>query len=173
MNCPTCGAPLHLPEGRDSLPCDYCGAVCVPEANEEGISLLGENSPMLCPVCKIPLEHAAMLHQRFLYCTRCRGNLIPMPTFVSLVEELRARSGGAAIKQHPPQPRELQRRLKCPQCGGAMENHPYCGGGNVVIDDCERCELNWLDASEIVRIARAPDRSPDERRSPWPEANWP
>jgi Zn-finger nucleic acid-binding protein len=43
-----------------------------------------------------------------------------------------------------------------------METHFYTGGGNVVIDDCERCELNWLDAGELVTIARAPDHSVDE-----------
>ena len=114
-----------------------------------------------------------MQHERFLYCTRCRGNLIPMPTFVCLVQELRARSGGGEARQHPPDPREMHRTLHCPKCGGAMENHLYAGGGNVVIDDCERCELNWLDAGEMAAIARAADHSPDEHRRPWPEANWP
>jgi LSD1 subclass zinc finger protein len=97
MNCPSCGAPLRLPEGRDSLQCDYCGAVHLPEANEDGVRLLGEESSAQCPVRKIPLVHAAMQHQRFLYCTRCKGELIPMPVFVGLVEELRARGGAADL----------------------------------------------------------------------------
>jgi Zn-finger nucleic acid-binding protein len=46
-----------------------------------------------------------------------------------------------------------------------MDTHYYAGGGNVVIDDCSRCELNWLDAGELMAIARAPDHSLD-RRSP-------
>jgi len=166
MNCPTCGAPLHLQEGRDSLPCDYCGAVYLPEANEDGIRILGEASTTPCPVCRIPLEHASMQHQRFLYCTRCRGNLIPMPVFVGLVRELRARGGGAVAQQHPPDPHELNRHLRCPQCGRPMETHYYGGGGNVVIDDCERCELNWLDAGELAAIAHAPDHSVDQYGAP-------
>jgi LSD1 subclass zinc finger protein len=162
MNCPSCGAPLRLPEGRDSLPCDYCGAVYLPEANADGIRLLGEASTTPCPVCRIPLVHASMQHQRFLYCERCHGNLIAMPVFVCLVQELRARGGGGVAPQHPPDPRELRRGLRCPQCGGPMETHYYAGGGNVVIDDCEHCELNWLDAGELAAIAHAPDHSVDQ-----------
>lgn len=169
MNCPTCGAPLRLPEGRDSLPCDYCGAVYLPEANEDGVRLLGEASDLPCPVCKIPLEHASMQHQRFLYCTRCRGNLIPMPVFVGLVQELRARSGGAAAPPHPPDPGELRRTLHCPKCGRDMQTHYYAGGGNVVMEDCERCELNWLDAGKLMSIAHTPDHSISEYSGSWLE----
>ena len=33
----------------------------------------------------------------------------------------------------------------------------YGGPGNVVIDTCERCLVNWLDPGELRRIAIAPD----------------
>jgi Zn-finger nucleic acid-binding protein len=36
-----------------------------------------------------------------------------------------------------------------------METHPYHGGGAVMIDDCDRCGLVWLDRGEIARIVRA------------------
>jgi Zn-finger nucleic acid-binding protein len=43
-----------------------------------------------------------------------------------------------------------------------MEAHSYAGPGNVVIDSCEPCSLNWLDHGELARIAQAPDdRGPD------------
>jgi Zn-finger nucleic acid-binding protein len=32
-----------------------------------------------------------------------------------------------------------------------------------VIDDCSRCELDWLDAGELMSIVRAPDHSAEER----------
>jgi Zn-finger nucleic acid-binding protein len=38
-----------------------------------------------------------------------------------------------------------------------MISHLYGGPGNVVIDSCERCLVNWLDAGELQRIAAAPD----------------
>ena len=43
--------------------------------------------------------------------------------------------------------------------GGAAAN---AGGGNAVIDACSPCELNWLDAGELMAIALAPDHSPTE-----------
>jgi Zn-finger nucleic acid-binding protein len=30
-----------------------------------------------------------------------------------------------------------------------MENYPYAGGGNVVVDACDHCQLIWLDAGEL------------------------
>jgi Zn-finger nucleic acid-binding protein len=29
----------------------------------------------------------------------------------------------------------------------------------VIIEDCEQCELNWLDHGKLMRIVRAPDHS--------------
>jgi Zn-finger nucleic acid-binding protein len=44
-----------------------------------------------------------------------------------------------------------------------MDTHYYADGGNVIIDDCSRCELNWLDAGELTAIIHAPDHSLDRR----------
>jgi LSD1 subclass zinc finger protein len=162
MNCPSCGAPLHLQEGRESLTCDYCQSVYLPEENADGIRVFEQPAELACPVCQVPLAHAAIAHRRILYCTRCRGTLIPMPVFVLLVQDLRARWRGAAEIAPPPEPRELDRHLSCPQCAGRMDTHYYAGGGNVVIDDCSRCELNWLDAGELSSIGRAPGRAMEE-----------
>jgi Zn-finger nucleic acid-binding protein len=45
--------------------------------------------------------------------------------------------------------------INCPGCAKPMLNHFYGGPGNLVIDTCERCHLNWLDPGELRRIARA------------------
>ena len=39
-----------------------------------------------------------------------------------------------------------------------MDTHFYGGPGNVIIDDCSRCCVNWLDHGELMRIVHAPDR---------------
>jgi Zn-finger nucleic acid-binding protein len=44
-----------------------------------------------------------------------------------------------------------------------MEHHPYGGGGNVFLDTCESCSVNWLDRGELQRIVAAPDP-----RVAWP-----
>jgi Zn-finger nucleic acid-binding protein len=84
--------------------------------------------------------------------------LIEMDIFMAIVQDLRARRQGTADAARQPDWKDLDRRLKCPQCGQQMDTHPYGGPGNVIIDDCEHCSVNWLDYSELDRIIRAPDR---------------
>ena len=38
-----------------------------------------------------------------------------------------------------------------------MDTHLYAGPGNVVIESCDTCLLNWLDRGELMRIVHAPD----------------
>jgi Zn-finger nucleic acid-binding protein len=38
-----------------------------------------------------------------------------------------------------------------------MHTHPYAGGGNIVIDNCPVCAVNWLDHGELRRVVAAPD----------------
>jgi hypothetical protein len=84
--------------------------------------------------------------------------LVGMDPFVAIIHNLRARGEVLSEAAHQPDWSELDRRMQCPQCRQEMETHPYGGGGNVIIEDCERCELNWLDHGELERIVQAPDR---------------
>jgi hypothetical protein len=82
--------------------------------------------------------------------------LIDMNRFATVIDALRARADGS----HAVAPRRQNpgdRILSCPRCRQPMIGHLYCGPGNVVIDSCERCQANWLDAGELRRIAVAPD----------------
>lgn len=91
-------------------------------------------------------------------CKQCRGMSIPMGIFEELVEKLREEQQGTGVTASDPG--ELNNRLLCPQCHQRMETHYYYGGGRVVMADCERCSLNWLDGGALMRIVRA--RQPDE-----------
>jgi len=157
MNCPSCGAPMRLESGRECLTCDYCRNVYFPEKNDDGVRVLGEPAAEACPVYGIPLMQAALSGQRLCYCTRCRGMLIGMDVFVALVQELRSRADFVAAVPHAPDPRDLQRKHDCPNCHLRMDTHYYGGPGNIVIDDCSPCRLNWLDHGELDRITQAPD----------------
>jgi len=153
---------MRLEEDQECLTCDYCKSICFPEKNDDGVRVLGEPAAESCPACGVPLMHAARAGQRVRYCGRCRGMLVPMSTFMALVQELRAGRDGPAAIPHAPGARDLQRHIDCPQCHQRMDTHFYGGPGNIVIDDCSRCGLNWLDHGELMRIVRAPDRSLDE-----------
>lgn len=156
MNCPSCGAAMRLNADQDYLKCDYCKSIFFPSKDDEGVSVLEVESGEACPVCAIPLKHAALAKIRIRYCTKCRGMLIPMGIFIALVEELRAGDPGTLIAPAP-DPHDLRRNLDCPHCHRRMDTHFYNGPGNVIIDDCENCQLNWLDHGELMHIVRAPD----------------
>jgi Zn-finger nucleic acid-binding protein len=158
MNCPDCGAPMRLDDDKDYFTCEYCRNVHFPEPNEDGVRVLGDPVEQECPVCGVPLVNAAIVGRRFLYCRRCRGMLIRVDTFVAIVEDLRARREAPAELGRQPDEKDLERHIRCPQCHEDMDTHPYAGPGNVIIDNCPSCELNWLDYGELRRIVRAPDR---------------
>ena len=147
---------MRLEPDKDYLICDFCGNIHTGEADASGVRILGEEAPELCPICAIHLVHAAVDGQRIRYCRRCLGMLISMDIFAALVADLRSRNDTASQILRPVDAVELTKILKCPRCGQDMETHVYGGGGNVVMNDCERCELNWLDHGELDRIVRAP-----------------
>jgi hypothetical protein len=82
--------------------------------------------------------------------------LVPMDYFVALTQDLRAHAAHGGIAPNPPNPNDLLRRTDCPQCHRRMDTHYCAGPGNIVIDDCSFCHLNWLDYGELQRITRAP-----------------
>jgi Zn-finger nucleic acid-binding protein len=157
MNCPDCGAPMRLEENKDYLSCDYCRSMYFPDTTDEGVRVLGELAEQHCPICDVPLVHAAVSGQRLLYCTRCRGMLLSVTVFTQLLDDLRAQSGHSAAIAHPLVEKDFERRIRCPQCHQQMENHLYGGPGNIVIDTCERCCFHWLDHGEMQRAAHGPD----------------
>ena len=164
MNCPSCGAAMRLNADDDHFHCDYCKSVFFPAKDDEGVSVLTVAADEPCPVCALPLMEAALAKIRIRYCTKCRGMLIPMGVFLALVEELRAGAQGTLIAATP-DVHDLQRKIDCPHCRQRMDTHFYNGPGNVIIDDCETCALNWLDHGELMRIVRAPDYSTLHRSS--------
>jgi hypothetical protein len=87
--------------------------------------------------------------------------LIQMDVFADLVQTLRRGHEGGIAPQAPDRS-ELQRRLACPHCRQAMETHFYAGPGNVILSDCERCSLDWVDHGKLMRIAHAPDALREE-----------
>ena len=148
---------MRLEANQDHLICDYCGSIHFPDAGDDGVHVLGVPADDKCPVCAIPLVHASLDGQRILYCQRCRGMLIDMAHFAPLVADLRSRREASGAMIVPVNSAELNEAIRCPRCGGDMDRHIYGGGGNVVIDACEQCELNWLDHGELDRIVRVPD----------------
>jgi len=156
MNCPSCGAAMRFEDGRSCLTCEYCGNIQVLEADRDGVAMLGEASPVKCPLCKTPMEEAAVHGRQLLCCPRCRGLLVAMSVFVEVTGTLRAERTGPPESPHRFDPKDLERALLCPSCGAPMDTHLYAGPGNVVIATCEFCDLEWLDHGALRHIVAAP-----------------
>ena len=89
-----------------------------------------------------------------LVCQRCQGMLIKMADFVSVIDAASAHEDQHGVVL-PRRQTPRDRVVSCPQCTQPMLSHFYGGPGNLVIDTCEQCQVNWLDPGELRRIARA------------------
>ena len=65
----------------------------------------------------------------------------------------------------PLERRQLQRTLACPRCTGRFETYAHSGPGNVVIDNCTKCDMIWLDFGEMRRIVDAPGKDRGTRQT--------
>ena len=132
--------------------------------NLQAFDLL-EASGLDCPSCKRALLSALAGGRPVQVCLGCYGALVPMASFVDVVTVVRFFEGQSldvlpARRQEPG-----DRLIVCPSCSQVMTSHLYGGPGNVVMDTCEHCHLNWLDPGELRRIALAPESRPSAARS--------
>lgn len=148
---------MHLAAGSDYMQCEFCKNIHIADPDDEGVRVTEEHSGTACPICNLPLWNATLMGIRLQSCRKCRGMLIPMETFLDLIEQLRSKQGDAVATPTRAASDELRRKINCPRCHHPMDAHFYLGGGSVVIDGCDDCCLNWLDHGELMRIVRAPD----------------
>jgi len=73
-----------------------------------------------------------------------------------VIDAVRAYDAGTIRSSAPSRQKPGERTLNCPSCGQPFLSHHYGGPGNVVIDTCSTCLVNWLDQGELRRIALAP-----------------
>jgi Zn-finger nucleic acid-binding protein len=139
---------------RGSLVCDHCGSMDAGVAPFYDLEILGATA-QACPQCASALSNARIEGCPVQYCSSCHGVLVEMKHFVTLSDAVRARESSAGMAL-PRRQRPGERILACPLCAQPMLSHVYGGPGNLVLDTCERCHVNWLDPGELRRIARAP-----------------
>ena len=154
MNCPACGAAMQLVGNRKHFHCDHCETFHFPEETNEGVSPLGEPAGCDCPVCHQALQNATIDGEAVAYCEKCRGFLTLTGIFGAIVTKRRQHHAAHEQILEPFDPADLRRRLQCPKCHKPMDTHPFFGGGNAVVETCERCGMIWLDAGELSIIER-------------------
>ncbi len=155
-DCRNCGGPLRIMRDKDVLLCDHCGSEHEAPPLPEGLELV-EATSHACPICSTPLSRSRLHGHPVLCCPGCAGLMIEMSRFTAVIDLVRANIGASRTAM-PPRQKPGERTLNCPSCGQALVSHRYAGPGNVVIDTCSPCLVNWLDQGELRRIALAPDR---------------
>jgi Zn-finger nucleic acid-binding protein len=166
-NCINCGAPLRPDAATRALVCGHCGTLESDPALVPHLEIVGA-SRAPCPLCQVLLSDSRLEGHALLSCAQCHGLLIPMAQFVAVIEIARSHEERTGVAL-PRRQRPGERTLSCPTCAAPMLSHVYAGPGNLVIDTCERCAVNWLDPGELRRIARAPQGrvwSPPPLREP-------
>jgi Zn-finger nucleic acid-binding protein len=160
MNCKNCGAAMVLSSAQSYSQCLHCGSFYFPERHDDGVKIIGgpsESHP--CPECRKLLSPATLDdHRRVLYCTNCRGVLLPRSVFATVVQTRRA---WATAPPTPPIALDrsaLEHEAHCPACSKRMATHPYLGPGRIVIDTCDSCDVIWLGTGELARAVNAPGR---------------
>jgi Zn-finger nucleic acid-binding protein len=169
MNCPNCAAAMELIESRRYFQCRHCGTYHFPTTVEaDGIRVTGQPADAPgCPVCRAPMAHALLDDDHpIAFCGKCRGILLPRATFALVTNKRRAWASTPSAEPVPVDRRELHRKLQCPTCGGPFETYPHYGPGNVVIDNCAKCDAIWLDFGEIRQIVDAPGKDRGTRHVP-------
>jgi Zn-finger nucleic acid-binding protein len=140
---------------RDHLYCPHCGSYYFPQETGDSVRPTGDATSFACPTCADkPLQTALVDDERVCYCDHCRGFLTRVDAFGVIVAKRRSLHSPREHHPGPFDPEELKRVINCPACKDRMEAHPYSGGGNVVVDTCDRCHLIWLDAGELAVIER-------------------
>jgi Zn-finger nucleic acid-binding protein len=133
--------------------CTQCGCP-LPEEGGDGAVVVGDKVEAICPICGVPLLSAQIEEEAVTRCGQCRGMLAETESFRVIVTKRRSLHAPGEKCTEPFDPAELERVLSCPRCQRRMDTHPYFGGGNVVVDTCERCGVIWLDAGKLARIER-------------------
>jgi len=151
MKCHRCASALEA--AGDTRHCALCGWWNFHDRDKD-IAVIGEPVGASCPVCDGPLLSAQIEEETVAQCATCGGFMAELESFQIIVARRRAQPTGGEITTKPFHAAELERAVSCPCCGQRMDTHPYGGGGNVVVNTCERCTLIWLDAGKLALIER-------------------
>ena len=161
---------MDLIESRRYFRCGHCGTFHFPDGapDVDGIRVVGTAADAFgCAVCKLPMAHAIIDNNHPIqFCARCRGVLLSRTTFAAVISRRRAWATTPPIEPLPLDRSALTRELSCPSCSQRFETYPHYGPGNVVIDNCTRCDVIWLDFGEMRQIVDAPGRDRGGRQVP-------
>jgi len=87
---------------------------------DDGVEVTGEpaDESLVCPLCNVPLVHAAIAKIPILYCKECHGLLLAMQVLQPILENC-GKSAQSSAVQTPPDRGDLKRTIQCQSATGA------------------------------------------------------
>ncbi len=114
---------------------------------------------MNCPQCKAELETIAYEGIQIETCPSCHGEWLDDSELGHVVRtrekrftEDERRAVAAAKRITGIKPKDVDRDLICPKCGGTTDAIHYGTDSGIVIDRCTSCRGIWLDGGELERV---------------------
>ncbi len=116
---------------------------------------------MQCPQCGTRLETIEYEGIKVETCPGCEGEWLDdgelkhvVKTREVLFSEEERRALAAATKITGVKVEDVDRDLRCPNCGGQTDAINYGGDTGIIIDRCTGCRGIWLDRSELEKIQK-------------------
>ena len=116
---------------------------------------MADDTPLICPRCKLPLEEARTSGGVFWACNVCGGRAVT-------IELLRNRFTPESINPlwlHAMRG-EGRAGLSCPLCRHPMIDVALSDRAEINVDVCQRCHFVWFDAHEVDTLAPRPAPTP-------------
>ena len=116
---------------------------------------------MQCPQCDTRLETIEYEGIKVETCPGCEGEWLDdgelkhvVKTREVLFSEEERRAIASTTKITGVKVEDVDRDLRCPNCGGQTDAINYGGDTGIIIDRCTGCRGIWLDRSELEKIQK-------------------
>ena len=111
---------------------------------------------MKCPACSnimIVVEHE---HVELDYCTDCAGVWFDIGELELLLDPAEFEQPLPSLDSilTSPEAKSVEKKRKCPICGGKMKKSTVGHDPEVLIDACNRGDGLWFNAGEVGRLIR-------------------
>ncbi|MFQ6048068.1 MAG: zf-TFIIB domain-containing protein [Phycisphaerae bacterium] len=109
---------------------------------------------MRCPNCKVKTEPVSYEDVRVQMCGQCGGYWVD-PLALKRILQSRQQQWPEPVKDRFIEMAEqsnTSRTILCLRCGLQMNKQQFKDWDDIVIDQCPRCQLIWLDPGELEKI---------------------
>lgn len=167
--CPVCGAFArdqeracrHCSTVLATLRCGHCFELSFPDdlhcrgcGAELGLGPLAEQSRLVCPDCRLPLDAFSAESGTLHACVRCGGQLVSHGLLRALLEKREVLGQAVASVVDAPRGNPLTSPVRyraCPACSQLMHRRNFGSTSGIVIDVCS-LHGSFFDAGELPRV---------------------